>query len=96
MIVVSNEQPLHCVTTQYGYKGLNSAPIWYSFPSRFRNAYQAEMEHFLDVVYGKAKSMVHYKDTLAVSKIATACEESVRTGKIVELEWTTDEFPERD
>ncbi|CAK9820043.1 hypothetical protein ANTPLA_LOCUS10472 [Anthophora plagiata] len=32
-------------------------------------------------------------DTLAVSKIASACEESVRTGNMVEIKWAEGELP---
>lgn len=31
--------------------------------------------------------------TLAVSKIATAAEESARTGKTVEIDWSKDKIP---
>ncbi|XP_015516052.1 inositol 2-dehydrogenase [Neodiprion lecontei] len=96
MLTATNEQPIHCVETQYGLNGLTTAPIWYSFPSRYRNAYQTEMEHFLDIVHGKAQSIVDYRETLAVSKIATACEESARSGKMVEIKWGADELPKRN
>jgi myo-inositol 2-dehydrogenase/D-chiro-inositol 1-dehydrogenase len=36
---------------------------------------------------------VDSRDVLAVSKIATACEESIRKGSTVELEWSQDELP---
>ena len=58
------------------------------------NAYIREFDHFLDVVHGKVESEVKSKDILAVSKIATACEESARMGKVVELIWTKDELPD--
>ncbi|XP_076757842.1 myo-inositol 2-dehydrogenase [Xylocopa sonorina] len=92
MITADNEQPLHCVTTQYGHAGLNSPPIWYSFPSRFANGYRRELDHFIDVVHGKAESIVQPKETLAVIKIATACLESARTGKVVEIRWAKNEL----
>jgi len=60
----------------------------------FMNGYKREFEHFLDVVHGKTESEVKSKDILAVSKIATACEESARMGKVVELIWTKDELPD--
>ena len=93
MVDATNEQPLHCVTTQYGQNGQRRPPIWYSFASRFRNGYAREMEHFLDVVLGKAESRVHEKEILAVSKIADACEESARTGKTVDIKWSANELP---
>ncbi|XP_058792926.1 inositol 2-dehydrogenase-like [Phymastichus coffea] len=93
MIAAANEQPIHCVTTQYGQNGIRSPPIWYSFPSRFRNAYAQEMEQFIDVVHGKRQVPVHAKEILAVSKIASACEESARSGKAVDIKWAPEELP---
>lgn len=93
MVDATNEQPLHCVTTQIGQNGQRRPPIWYSFPSRFKNAYAREMEHFLDVALGKCQPAVHPKEILAVSKIASACEESARSGRTVDIKWTADELP---
>lgn len=94
VIRAENEQPLHGVQTMYGYNGPNTAPIWFSFASRFNSAYQRELNHFFDVYLGKCESIVKPKETLAVSKIAAACEESARTGIMVELTWTTGELSE--
>lgn len=88
-----NEQP-NSVRRQYDLQGSVTAPIWYSFASRFMNGYRREFDHFVDVVHGKAKSLVRSKEILAVSKIATACEESARTGKIVDLNWAKGELPD--
>ncbi|KAF3422164.1 hypothetical protein E2986_04925 [Frieseomelitta varia] len=93
VIRADNEQPIHCVTTQYDQDGINSAPIWYSFASRFMNGYRRELDHFVDVVLGKAESSVQPKETLAVIKIAAACQESARTGKIVDITWAPNELP---
>ncbi|XP_012271013.1 uncharacterized protein LOC105694692 [Orussus abietinus] len=93
MIMATNEQPIHCVTSQRDLSGLNTAPIWYSFPSRYRLAYRNEMNHFVDVVLGKCASHVLPKEILAVSRIAAACEESARTGKMVDLRWVEGELP---
>ncbi|XP_077291817.1 inositol 2-dehydrogenase-like [Arctopsyche grandis] len=91
MIRADNERPVHCNEVQLGYSGSSFAPIWFSFPSRYRMAYYLEMEHFLDVVRGYAKPMVQGFQTIAVSKIATAAEKSARTGMTVELKWTEEE-----
>lgn len=92
MVRADNEQ-LNSVR-QYDLQGLTTAPIWYSFASRFMNGYRREFDHFIDVVHGKVESQVKSKDILAVSKIATACEESARTGKVVNLKWMDSELPE--
>lgn len=94
MVQADNEQPIHSVRRQYGSQGEMTAPIWYSFASRFLNGYRREFDHFIDVVHGKVESSVRSKEILAVCKIATACEESARTGKIVHIEWASDELPE--
>jgi hypothetical protein len=44
-------------------------------------------------VAGKDELKVLGHETLAVSKIASACEESARTGQSVELTWGTDALP---
>lgn len=93
VVRAENEQPIHCVETMYKYNGPNHPPIWYSFPSRFKLAYMREFDHFIDIVLGKSRCSVEGKEVLAVSKIATACEESARSGKMITLSWTTDEIP---
>ncbi|XP_011869045.1 PREDICTED: uncharacterized protein LOC105562651 [Vollenhovia emeryi] len=95
MVQADNEQP-NSVHRQYDLQGLTTAPILYSFASRFENAYRSEFEHFLDVVHGKAESLVKSREILAVCKIATACEESARTGKIVNLKWMDIELPDNE
>lgn len=92
VVQADNEQP-NSVHRQIGLNGPVTAPIWYSFASRFMNGYRREFDHFVDIVHGKAKSLVKSKEILAVSKIATACEESARTGKIVDLNWANGELP---
>jgi myo-inositol 2-dehydrogenase/D-chiro-inositol 1-dehydrogenase len=45
------------------------------------------------VVVGKDALKVLGHETLAVSKIASACEESARSGQSVELTWKTEDLP---
>lgn len=94
MVQADNEQPIHSVRRQHDVQGEVTAPIWYSFASRFLNGYRKEFDHFIDVCHGKAESSVKAKEILAVSKIATACEESARTGKIVHIKWDNNELPD--
>lgn len=93
MIKVENERPCHSTEIVLGHDGIKQTPIYYSFPSRYRLAYKHELEHFLDVVQHGAQMSVTSWQTLAVSKIATAAEESARTGKSVELDWSKDGIP---
>ncbi|XP_054012404.1 uncharacterized oxidoreductase YrbE-like [Hylaeus anthracinus] len=92
MITVDNERPNPSLTTQYGLQGATQNPIWYSFPSRYMHGYRNELNHFIDVVNGKAQMNVLPKETLAVSKVASACAESARTGKMVEIKWSDEEL----
>lgn len=64
--------------------GATQDPIETSFPQRYREAYEMELTHFLNVVLGIEKEiLVKKEDTLRVCEIAAACEESYRTGKQV-------------
>ncbi|XP_063927678.1 inositol 2-dehydrogenase-like [Zophobas morio] len=92
MIKAENRQPIYNVET-YTERDVVRAPIHYSFPSRYQEGYENEMRHFLEVLEGKTSLSIDTKDVLAVSKIATACEESVRTGNSVEIKWSKDELP---
>lgn len=92
MVQVGNEQPINSVCRQYGLEGPTTAPIWYSFPSRYMYGYRKEFDHFIDIVLNKAESIVGLEEILAVNKITTACEESARNKKIVELKWTVEEL----
>ncbi|KAK2576661.1 hypothetical protein KPH14_005323 [Odynerus spinipes] len=93
MIYADNEQPIHCVKSYSNLDGLRTAPIWYSFASRYYNAYKREFEHFIEVVHGVTEPSVKPKEILAVNKITTACEESARTGKMVVINWAEGELP---
>lgn len=93
MIKVENERPCHSVETYLGHEGVKQTPIFYSFPSRFKTAYKRELEHFLDVVQDGVPQEVTSWQCLAVSKIATAAEQSARTGKAVDIDWSKDGIP---
>ena len=92
MIQVANDTPNRSVASSS--EGTTRVPIYYSFPSRHASGYQIELDHFLDVVLGKDKSSVTDLMTLAVSKIATACEDSAKCGQSIKLEWKPEEIPE--
>lgn len=73
--------------------GAHAQPMWYSFASRYERAYKNELEHFLDVVLNKQDdTLVTKNQTLAITKIASACEESARRGKVVHLSWDENEL----
>ncbi|XP_045489231.1 uncharacterized oxidoreductase YrbE-like [Pieris rapae] len=94
MIKVENEKPSASTDYVIEQDGCKTHPIYYSFPSRYKEAYEQEVEHFLDVVqYGVPQEVTSWQ-TLAVSKIATAAEESARTNKTIEIDWSKDDIPD--
>lgn len=90
MLKAENRSPVGNVEL-YTNESIKRAPIDYSFPSRYGEAYRAEIDHFIEVLDGRANLLVSPKNNLAVSKIATAAEESARSGKVVSLIWSEDE-----
>jgi len=60
--------------------------IDYSFPTRYSAAYAAEIEHFADIMGGKTKPSITKNDVLLVSLVASACEESHRSGKPMKID----------
>ena len=90
------------ITRNYGLVNFNPthfidsrAPIYCLFPSRYREAYQLELDYFLDIVQGcqSCDPVEEGKVVKAVSRVAMACEESARTGNPVKLEWRPEEIP---
>lgn len=60
MIKAENQQPIHSLETYNGIENISRPPIYFSFASRFQNGYINEMEHFLDVLEGKKRSLLEY------------------------------------
>ena len=65
--------------------GEERAPFPYSFAERYADAYRAELDHFADVLDGKAAPSTGPRDSLAALRLADAAELSARTGAPVEL-----------
>ncbi|XP_042855381.1 inositol 2-dehydrogenase-like [Penaeus japonicus] len=65
--------------------GDTEPPILHSFPSRYYEGYVRELDHFCDVVQGLDDNMLSGENTLRVSIIASALEESVKTGQAVKV-----------
>ncbi|XP_067006618.2 uncharacterized oxidoreductase YrbE [Anabrus simplex] len=93
MLQCNGENPMCGYDSYLGSGGQTKTPIYYSFPSRYKIAYSREMAHFFNIVEGKEKISILGRETLAASKIASAMEESARTGKYVELQWEPNELP---
>ncbi|VVC87217.1 unnamed protein product [Leptidea sinapis] len=93
MIKVDNQRPSHSTEYLIGQEGVKFNPIYYSFPSRYKLAYQRELEHFLDVIQYGAPIDVNSWQILAVSKVVAAAEKSARTGETVYIDWSKDDIP---
>ncbi|CAG2249897.1 iolG [Mytilus edulis] len=66
------------LTTCTGNTTLNG-PIHPHFTTRYTQAYNNELEHFLDIMEGKCKMRVTKEDTIKVMKLVKACLKSVQT-----------------
>src|SRR3546814_12844956 len=60
------------------------AAILPGFPERYRDAYRAQIDHFADVVHGRAEPLVGYADGIAALELAEACQASLRTGTAIQ------------
>jgi myo-inositol 2-dehydrogenase/D-chiro-inositol 1-dehydrogenase len=65
--------------------GATAAPIHPGFAERYRDAYRHQIDHFADVVHGRAEPMVGYADGVAALVLAEACEASMRSGNVIHL-----------
>ncbi|KAL7633613.1 UNVERIFIED_CONTAM: hypothetical protein RMT77_016146 [Armadillidium vulgare] len=86
MVSASNEAPM-----QVTYSGLSSQsrpPIYHSFPSRYQEGYREELRNFHGIMEGdKSTVMVSGEHTLKISKIASALDESVKSGQPIEVHY---------
>ena len=64
-------------------KGSTSSPLLHSFPTRYKEAYYQELEHFLSAVLDSTQTLsVKEQDTIRCSTLAIACEESCKTSLV--------------
>ena len=64
-----------------------TSPIQYSFPQRYKEAYRREMDAFLAMVQDPTlPHPVPKEDVLLSSRVADACERSLKEEKVVSLE----------
>ncbi|CAH1775979.1 unnamed protein product [Owenia fusiformis] len=83
MIASENQQPDNVQFS--GNDGKLSTPIQHSFPTRYRESYINALQHFLNVLQGKEELAITKTSTLKCNKVATACEESYKTGVSIQL-----------
>jgi myo-inositol 2-dehydrogenase/D-chiro-inositol 1-dehydrogenase len=78
MLVSENQRAT--ALTSLGASGTHRDVILHSFPQRYADSYVQAMQHFLNVVRGTEALEITKSDAVDVSSIATACEQSFRTG----------------
>lgn len=67
--------------------GLCASPILPGFLERYAGAYRAEMDHFAQVVHGQVAPSVGYEAGLNAMILAEACDQSVRTGRPIQIRY---------
>jgi myo-inositol 2-dehydrogenase/D-chiro-inositol 1-dehydrogenase len=65
--------------------GSCGAPIMPAFAERYREAYRAQIDHFADVVHGRAVSRTDYADGVAALILAEACAWSAQHEQVFTL-----------
>jgi myo-inositol 2-dehydrogenase/D-chiro-inositol 1-dehydrogenase len=60
--------------------GCTSAPIRPDFQRRYGDAYRAQLDHFAQVLHGRAEPVIGYADGVAALALADACDRSARAG----------------
>lgn len=83
MVAANNQTPTTVsISDTSGVTG--DKPLHF-FLERYAAAYKAEVEHFRDVVLGKAKPLVGIHDGEAALRLADAALESTKSGKLIKL-----------
>ena len=63
--------------------GVTASPIFPAVPSRYAEAYARQLDHFADVLHGRARPRVGYDDGVAALELAEACARSLHSGHAV-------------
>ena len=65
--------------------GATGAPRYMDFISRYAAAYRAEIDHFADILAGKAQPETGYADSIRSLRLADAARQSLAAGAPVRL-----------
>ena len=66
--------------------GVTTKPYLHSFPQRYEEAYKVELDHFIQILKDPSiPPCVTREQTLLASRVAEACEESLKEGRAVNL-----------
>jgi myo-inositol 2-dehydrogenase/D-chiro-inositol 1-dehydrogenase len=67
-------------------QGPTGAPIPFAFPDRYADAYRLELDHFADLVEGKAEPQTGIDSSISALTLAEAALRSVETSSVVRVE----------
>lgn len=81
MLVTENVRPT--TTIHLDGSGIHGDRVEDFFPTRYREAYKRELDHFADVVEGKAELLHQRKDAILTMQVAAACAESNHQGQVI-------------
>jgi len=83
MVESTNQSPTSVVRSLG--TGVSKDMIQFSFLQRYRDAYAAEISHFVNIMKGDEQPLVTMSNVLLVTLIASACEASHNTGKPMKI-----------
>jgi len=84
IVTTENEQPTSTVLGTVD--GFHSDPHHFSFPTRYKEAYTREIEHYIDLVLGlETVPKLTHRDVHNNAIIADALEESARSGHAIRI-----------
>jgi myo-inositol 2-dehydrogenase/D-chiro-inositol 1-dehydrogenase len=79
------DNPLPSTVQRWTEAGAGADPLYPAFMSRYAGAYAAEMDHFADILEGKAAPAAGYAASVAALKLAEAAARSAASGAPVKL-----------
>ncbi|XP_065842250.1 myo-inositol 2-dehydrogenase-like [Oscarella lobularis] len=83
MLIASNAKDN--TVSHYSPLSERSGSFQHSFPQRYRQAYDNELNHFVDVMLGKKQLMLSKKDAIVAVRLANTCEDSYKAGKTIQF-----------
>ena len=87
MVTAQNEK--ESTVQVWNQSGCHTDGLLNFFLQRYADAYQAEMDHFVDLIAGRAKSLITFSDGEAALRVAEAASESLNMGRPVQISLAT-------
>lgn len=83
--MVKADNVLESTISVWGAEGAAADRLQNFFLDRYAAAYRLEMDHFADILSGKAAPAITYADGVGALELAEAAAQSVKTGQVVTL-----------